>query len=940
MGKIIEIPFSKNLVEFVAERLIEREKHDFSSTAVVFPHQRPGLYLRRIMAQKLGHSFFPPRILSMDEFMAFFSAKSAPGRIQVNSLDSAYLFFEAVKKIPGNPWQGAASSFSQFLFWGLKLDRVIEELDLELVKDECLKGISMGEYWEPEVARTAGHLMNHLAQIRQVYHALLEERNLTTRGRSYARAAQTVEEAYPNPFGTLYFTGLFAMTRAEKTVIKYFLGQPEVSLIRQNDGARWTPFEEMDAWAGKEELKDERARAPQVFLYSAFNTHSEVVGLGDVLMGKGADQKSTAVVLPEPGSLIPFLSEVMTSLPVDYNITMGYPVLRTPVYALLDLLVKLQENKRGDAYYVQDYLSLLMHPYIKNIRRRIEATHTRILVHSIEELLLAQGKTFIELAEIEQMSGVFKRAAKLARGEVSIQSFKDALSDIHEIFIRRMSEVETIAQLGSSFEEVLTFLLRHSSAAHYPFSGEFFHSFFLLLDEVKNSLVKDEGFQDPGELFDLFRYVAREKILSFQGIPLKGLQILGLLETRCLNFDRVFLLDANEGILPSIVSEDSLLPLPIRAALELPLHYQNEEIYRYHFQHLISSTREAHIFYRQTEKDIRSRFVERLVWEKEKSARRVGVLEARPVELDVSLGTSARFGVAKTPEVLQILHGMSFSPSALNSYLGCPAQFYFARVLGLKEKGRIPSEMDPALIGVVLHKILERLYQGFAGKGVLGEEEYACIEENLPGVLEGVFAETFGEVRGEYYLLKEMALSRLRRYILSEKGRFLGKASIISTEETLSYILNLEDGIKVRLEGRVDRIDHCVGEYILIDYKSGRDLRKDSFGVFDEVFNSRVQMKKNIKSLQLPFYVLLYQRINSLPHEGINSKLISLRTTKEVSLFGEERDREKVLEDVFLPILKRLIQEILSPKIPFVRDDTDEKTCQYCSFQTFCHKRG
>ncbi|MDI6792433.1 MAG: PD-(D/E)XK nuclease family protein, partial [bacterium] len=691
----------------------------------------------------------------------------------------------------------------------------------------------------------------------------------------------------------------------------------------------------------------------KLFLHSAFNTHSEVVGLRDILTADPQSEirnpKSTAIVLPEPESLIPLLSEVMTSLKLDYNITMGYPAVRTPVYALLDLFIKLQESKRGNTYYLPDYLALLMHPYLKNIRHTIKSTHTRILIHSIEESLLAEGKTFIDLSAIEQRQDIFEKASLMTQRKAPIQDLKDALTGAHDIFIRKMDGVRTLAQLAAAFEEILVFLLRHSPAARYPFSGEFFNSFFLLLDKIKGSLIKDEEFDDPKDLFDLFRHVAKEEHISFRGIPLKGLQILGLLETRALNFDRVFLLSANEGILPAVESFDSLLPLSLRGALGMPLHYQNEEIYRYHFHHLISSAREVHIFYRQIEKESRSRFVERLVWEEEKKRGQLGVLKAMPVELNVSLYPSGRFEVAKSPEILHILQTIDFSATGLNSYLKCPAQFYFTKVLKLKEKERMTEELDVAEIGTILHKVMEILYQPFAGKGALGEQEYACLEKNLAGVLEKVFMEKFGELRGEQYLLKEMALDRLKRYILLEKEEFVDKIRIISTEEELSCSLELEDGTLVRLNGRADRIDRLSETDMIVDYKSGSlDHYSFNAAAFNRVLSSRDEMKEEIKSLQLPFYALLYQRVRSILPKKINCKLISLRNPRkgdEKLLFnkpkkgGEETNREEFLEGYFLPTIKNLIGEILNPEIPFGRDDKGEG-CQYCPFPTFCRKAG
>lgn len=938
MGKIIEIPFSKDLAEFIAEKLLEKEGYDFSSVAIVFPHQRPGIYLRQIMAKELEHPFFPPQIFSMDEFMSFLAQKIlSPNLTLLNSLDSIYLLFKVVEKIPHNPWQKVGSSFNQFLFWGLKLQQIIEELDIEMVEDKKLKSIEMGDYWEPNVAKHAAILMNHLAYIRQEYHTYLKKYNLISRGRNYTIAAENIEKLNLDQFKEIYFAGLFAMTQAEKTITRHFLKQPQANLIRQSDGGNWTPFEEMNTWEEVVEVRGQKTedRNPQIFLHSAFNTHCEVVGLKDILVNKEANYEKTAIVLPEPELLIPLLSEVMTTLPVDYNITMGYPLVRTPIYALLDLLIKVQETKREHTYYLEDYLSLLMHPYIKNISHIIESTHTRILIHSIEETLMKKNKAFIELYEIEQNMEIFEHVAQMSERKISIQDMRNALVNIHNIFIRKIDKVNTLAQIGSSFEEILIFIFKHSPAAHYPFSGEFFNSFFTLLDKINKSLLKDEQFSNSKDLFDLFRHIAKEERIPFKGIPLKGLQILGILETRCLNFDKVFLLHANEGILPSVKSYDSLLPLPLRNALGIPSHYQNEEIYRYHFNHLISCAQEVHIFYQENEKESRSRFIESLVWEEEKKKGHIGFLKARAVELNISLGSSSSFEVAKNQEILDILPRINFSATALNSYLACPAQFYFTNVLEIKEKERSLGDIDTANIGIILHKVMEKLYQPFVGKGTLGKNEYIYLEKELYKVLEAVFLENFGELRGEPYLLKEMAFRYLKRYILLEKEKFMDNISIISTEETLSCLLELKNGSNVCLRGRADRIDRLGEEYIIIDYKAG-NISSHSFKIFSKILTSRKEMKEEIISLQLPLYALLYQQAHSIPPDRINSKLISFQTTKDKILFNEE-DRQEFLEGIFLPTLKNLIKEILNPEIPFV-SDYKSKSCQYCPYPTFCRK--
>ncbi len=990
MGRIIEIPFSMNLIEFIVDMLIEEiaslaevaplvevaplatKKNDFSSTIIVFPHRRPGVYLRSMMAERLKYPFFPPQIFSMDDFIASLAAKILPDFTLINDLDSAYLLFEVVSLIPAwgsrfkvqgseiqntprQKCQKQDSSFNQFLPWGLKLTKVIGELDIEMVKDEKLMEIDMGALWGPNVSKNAGILMNHLAQIRQAYHILLKKHNFTTRERNYQMVAENIEGILPSQ-NAVWLTGIFAMSRAEKVIIQYLLKDQKNMFIRQNDGRRWRSFEEMDTWAEKnifirqndgrrwrlfEEMNtyaEKIDQRPEVFLYSAFNTHSEVVGLRDVLCREDIDYEKTAIVLPEPEPLIPLLSEVITYLSVNYNITMGYPIIRTPVYAILDLFMKLQESKRNNAYYFQDYLSLLMHPYIKNINYKIESTHTRILIHLIEKMLIERGKIFINIDEIEEQSALFERASQMTERIVDITEFKEVLCYLHNIFIRRMEGVKTLAEIGRLFEEILVFLLKNSPAVHYPFSGEFFHTFFALLNKIMKSLSKEQEFKESRELFALFRYIANLEHIPFQGEPLKGMQILGLLETRCLNFDNVFILSANEGSLPSIQTYDSLLPLSLRAILGMPTHYQNEEIYAYHFHHLVSCARYLHIFYQETEeKDSRSRFVEKLVWEEEKRQGKLKVLNAELINLKVSLRSSTRFEVTKSSQMLHILQNEKFSASKLNSYLTCPAQFYFANVLGLKEEEGISDEIDTSLIGTILHRAMEQLYRPFVGKGVLDNQAYDLLEDELNRILEDSFIEKLDELRGEQYLLKELALHHLKRYIKSERDRFIDKIRIISVEQNLLWPFKLKDGMMVKLSGKVDRID-CLnsGEYFIIDYKIGGDLEKYLFKVV-EVLSSREDMKEKINSLQLPLYILLYQRISSIPYNRINSRLIHLQTSKEETLFNEETDRERFTEDIFIPTIRNLIGEILDERIPFMTDDTG-KGCQYCPFPAFCRR--
>ncbi len=956
MGKIIEIPFSENLIRWTANRLMEQDSLDFSSNAVIFSHHRPGHYLHKSMAESLKHSFFPPQIFSMDNFMLSLSvaARTAVDRLKgleacstdiVKPIDSIYLLFQVVCRLPDNPWKNL--SLNQFIPWGLKIAQVISELDIEMISDSELHSIELREDLQAE---TWGNISNHLSQIRREYHSILKNLNLTTRALTYCFAANNIQHIDLSLFKHIYFVGLFAMTKSEKMVVQHLLRQAEATIIRQGDGREWTPFKEMDKWAEREEIEEIRddsyapidncqGDSPEIFLYSAFNTHSEVVALRDVLMDEAAPLRdiehllcSSAIVLPCSETVIPLLSEVMTALPVDYNISLGYPIIRTPVSALLNVFVGLYKNKKGTTYYIEDYLNLLMHPYIKNIH---DSTQTRILVHAVESVLLDEKKRFISMNELEQDSRIFETASRLSPS-MSPLEFREILTNIHNLFIKGMDRLQTLGQMAGFFEDVLTFLLKNSPAPHYPFSSEFFHKFFAFIDEIKTSMISSQCFENTIDLLEVFLHLIKDEQVYFEGSPIKGLQILGMLETRSLNFDRIFIMDVNENVLPSIEPSCPLLPLPVRQALNMPTYYQREEISKYHFRHLVASSGEVHIIYQETEKMRRSRFVEELVWEKEKSCGKLNALETKPVTINISLAPSHSLTIHKTPEIVDVLQTMKFSPSSMDTYIQCPAKFYFSNVLRLKEKKDIADDIDAADAGTILHRVMEILYKPLIGKDGI---RYDYLENNIEMALNKVFEEMVKEIRGKEYLLKKLMFKQIENYLAWEKGHFNDDTRrVVSVEAKFEM---LDSSCTLRLKGKLDRIDCHDKGYEIIDYKSG-DITAYAFKCFDRVLVSREEMRKEIASLQLPCYVLLYHQSNpDIPIDKINSRLISIQSHEEKILFNDKDtlSRDTFLMDVFQPTLSNLVCEIMDPCLPFAADG-DEEACRNCAFLLLCQRQG
>lgn len=949
LGQIIEIPFSYNLIEFLVERVFEVGRKDFSQTWIVFPHRRPIDYFSSSFAHKIKSAFFPPQLFSIEDFISFLTQRISSDFKSISPAEGAYLLFQILKEIPRSPWTLPSVSFAQFLPWGIKLHQIIEEVEMALITSQQLKNIEMKEIWPDYLSRKAGFIIDHLSQIKEAYSQCLAQRKLMTRSRQYVLLAQNIGQLEIEG-KRIYFAGLFALTEVEKKIIRTLMEKKEVIFIRQSQPEQsWEPFEEMDTWPEVKEVRrfkkaPSTVSSPSIFLHQGQTLLAEIIELRNVLAESNLTNRApakTALILSAQEELIPLLSEVMTVFPVEYNVTLSYPLVRTPVYALLEILAKLHERQKKGVFYLEDYLNFLGHPYIKNISDQLNSASTRILVHSIEEVLLSERRTLVDPKEIEENSDFFKPAIRMSEGKISLAAFQDFLRKLHFLFLKKPEEIVTLNQLIFYFEEILTYLLRHSPAAHYPFSDEFFHAFFVFFDRVKEFLFKEEKLNSLREVFDLFRSLISLERMPFHGLPLRGWQIMGLLESRCLQFDEVFILDVNEGVLPPREVPDSLLPLSLRKILKLPTPEQVEEIFRYHFLHLVQGAKKVHLFFREDEKNERSRFIEQLVWEEEKKQRKVDVLRSKIATFDVFFPPLKKFEISKNQEILEQLRRFTFSVSSLDLYLNCPAKFYFSALLKLKEREKIKGEVENSTIGNIFHRTLKELYSPFCGE-VLDEEKYEIIRGKLRKVLEENCQQCFHSplLQGEAYLIKEMAYLFLRDYLISEEERRRGEVKVMATEETLTHFAEIEGIGKVCFTGRIDRVDLIEEEHIIIDYKVSKELNRYFTPPFSSVLTSREEMKEQIKSFQLPFYLWLYWRKKRQVGEGlagINGKLISLLNQQE-KVFFKNKNWEEFLGDIFWPTIVNLTKEIFNPKVPF-RSDPQEGICAFCSFSPFCEER-
>jgi ATP-dependent helicase/nuclease subunit B len=311
-------------------------------------------------------------------------------------------------------------------------------------------------------------------------------------------------------------------------------------------------------------------------------------------------------------------------------------------------------SMEDDRIYVPDYMKFVLHPYVKNIYCKGNAEITRIMFHTIEEILQkSRTRMFATLLEIENnekmLNGITEKLRQEEEGMTRAE-IRQHLKMVHLNTIEKFLSFSDIGDFATKCTELLTFVFNNSTARLHPLFSPFSESFIRALDTVSKSLMKEMSFTDRTSYFTFFRKYIMTGHVPFPGTPLKGIQVLGFLETRNIRFDTVFILDANEEIIPDTSKEDTLLPSKAREILKLPTYLDRDKLSAYYFDNLISGAREVHIFFVENDTRERSRFVESLLWEKQKRDRSIRTSEyVQAVQYRVKLGNDTPGGI---PSVL------------------------------------------------------------------------------------------------------------------------------------------------------------------------------------------------------------------------------------------------------------------------------------------------
>ena len=441
--------------------------------------------------------------------------------------------------------------------------------------------------------------------------------------------------------------------------------------------------------------------------------------------------------------------------------------------------------------------------------------------------------------------------------------------------------------------------------------------------------------------------------MSFYGEPLRGLQVMGMLETRTLDFENLIILSVNEGFIPSGKSEVSLIPHEIKKTYDLPTYQERNKVFAYHFYRLLQRAKNIYLLYNTQPGDLsggdKSRFLSQIIYELPKYNSKIRINEEILSIPPIINPIDSRIVIEKSQDIFDKLEKIGqkgFSASTLNIYRNCKLQFYFNHVVGLEETDEVEETIEASTMGKVVHEVLQILYEPFLGKNLLPDD----IKKMKPRI-EDLLAQSFqknyenGDVHfGKNLLIVKVAGIFVNRFLDKEIEllKYLNKTgdSIIvkGLEQRIETYLDLQiENLDkpVKIKGFVDRLDELGSAIRIIDYKTGNVLPGDLKMKDLELL---IDDSKLDKCFQLLLYAYIYSKSTVIKPERISPGIISLKNLSLGFMGIELPEKENMSGEIlntFEDTLKGIISEIYNLEVPFTQVDNPDN-CIYCSFQSIC----
>lgn len=930
-------------------------------TVVVLPNERARRMLLEQLSQNLQLPAFVPAIYSIEHFIDLLSP--------LQTIDKLELLAALYGTVRGME-PPVAESFDEMLTWAPAFLSDIDEIDMQLQEGEYVfKTLAFDKEFTIEMAdgdqkESMMEKMAFYARLAELYVLFgnqLKERKQAYNGLKFRDCAENIEVyARKLNFKHFVFAGFHVFTPSELSVVRYIKNHFDARFFFDVDPF-YCDFNQDDRFTTAFFLRKICAGLdiPQEGVQYVYHDYEEnpkrvqIVGAAKEMNqifyaieqlkrieGKQGSLDGTALVLADEKLLVPFLSAYGMD---DVNVTMGYPLTATPGYTLLSSLLDMYQTALR---YSHGGVMRFHHKDVVAVLRN----------SVVRKCLFTDEKQYEEeVASIEDNQRALYTYADLPDGYIPTFSADtgDLLPALIQYFERLLLSAEPDGQ-ETALLNMVTDALKKTEASLQRLAS--------LGQSMKLSTIK----YAIGLQLDNIS-------LAIKGNPLKGLQVMGLLETRTLDFKHVIMLSVNEGVLPAGISYNTLLPFEIKYDNHsLPNYLYKDQVYAYHFFRLLQRAEDVVLIYNNvsdTSLMEKSRFITQLEFLKQEKQLNNIQLEYPQVGFQFKASIPEEIMVEKTEETMRKLYTMSYSATALSRYVNCPLQFYFRDICGIEPRQTFQERIESNIIGTVVHALLEDVFNEIKENP---SEHHAIIQRFMDDLEERIHDKMLHDEkmglhlrpedlsRGRIYLATRMVFNDVYNYLQKAVRELeIGKVKIVGNEVKMSCDFALSDRT-VKLYGVIDRLQINSLEDgsrlpVVTDYKTGwvsDDGLKVALTAMEQVVNDTGH--KHL--LQLLFYALLLRHSSSenlsyiKEYPGIQCGIMCIKDANKNIMFPEywhpaivetENGATDCLAwdivDVFGDTLRELLSEILNPSKAFKQTE-DGNHCSYCDYRHICRK--
>lgn len=931
-----------SFLQNIAKVFYEKEKDNLRQLVFVFPNRRAGIFFRHYLARYSKTPVFSPQIQTISELFESLSPYA-----QADRIDLIMRLFEIYRKNVRED-----EEFDSFVYWGQILLSDFSEVDQQLVDarllyanlrdqrdiDRLFAATTEEEKQQSIAIFFRGFQKEHQNEYRERFHNIWSRlfpiykelrEQLASDGLAYSGMLQryVVEkwnEGMLQENKTFVFVGFNALTEVERrlfTILKvagkadFYWDYGSSFLTDNQNRASFFAEENLRLFPSHYEIDNGTStnQLPAVSLIKAQGGVGQAQALFKTL-DKCAEQDwtRTGVILADETLISPVLNAIPPKISA-VNVTMGLAFTLTPVFSLLTYLKQLEQMqavRSGETvFYYKPVVGILKHQYIRDV---------------VDEQVLQALQQ-----QIQKDNLIYVPEAMLTGNDVLSLVFstspttKDLLERVR-LLLLSLSDTEAYRQVSPKND-----LLYHALMA-----VQRLQTIWLRYDYIA---------ANSETVLSMLISLLRPTTIPFEGEPVAGLQVMGMLESRAMDFDNLIIVGANDEYLPGKNRSDTFIPYDLRVAFHLPTPERQDSVYAYNFYRLFSHAQTVTFISDVSTDELHSAEVSRYVYQlnyqynipinEQTTATNVQLQIREPLEIikDETVMAALR---AK----MQTQNGIS--PSAINDYIKCPLLFYLNYIQRLRVPDKLQEDIPANVFGTIVHDVIGNLYEKtLKDGGNITEDVLNNIENEIKTsqALEQSFRKHFLKAGRRITGQEQIYMDVMRRYLLSivETDRQYVPFKYIASEKKYNHTVKLKDGSVIKLNGTVDRIDMVDGKLRIVDYKTGgvKTLNK-----VDEVFTKIDSKLDHIRQTLL--YAFLYnQNVQTQQDAELHIYYVSKPPyemdqkvgTSDVATFSQ-------LWELSEKSFYELLEEIMSGKIAFIAnlDDDQYGHCKYCQFAQLC----